>query len=391
MYHSITFGDKNTWDDWHLVPASRPTFSMPPLQERYVDIPGLNGPVDLTEAITGYPVYGNRTGSFEFIVMNDWYDSDGTLTRGKWQERYSEIANYLHGRSMKAWLEDDPEYYYEGRFKLAEWRSEKDYSRISIEYNVGPYKWAEEATDEPWLWDPFSFETGVIGNSEYTDENYYSRDNLVTTVSSQLNFTTEEVGLGTLSARFAVAADEEDPATKVTLTVSDNEGVNFPVDIAVGTERSIPGVKMVDGYWKRGSAWAVIAVVTDTGKATVTTKFRKTFDGYDAFSHISIDTTPIELSFSDSYPDSGTWPTYAAGNAPQAVSMSATGASISITVEENNVVVSTISIPAGSGYISTGLVLYKGSWLYNGRPVQIGASTSSGTGTLALKFRRGSL
>lgn len=391
MYHSITFGDKNTWDDWHLVPASRPTFSMPPLQERYVDIPGLNGPVDLTEAITGYPVYGNRTGSFEFIVMNDWYDSDGALTRGRWQERYSEIANYLHDQHMKAWLEDDPGYYYEGRFKLAEWRSEKDYSRISIEYNVGPYKWAAEATDEPWLWDPFSFETGVIGNSEYTDENYYSRDNLVTTAPSQLNFTTEEVGLGTLSAKFAVAADEEDPATKVTLTVSDNGGVVLPVEIAVGNERSIPGVKMVDGYWKLGSAWAVIAVVTDTGKATVTTKFGKSFTGYDAFSHISVDTTPTELYFSDNYPNSGTWPTYAAGNAPQMVGLAATSTAVIITVTDENSNTSTITVPAGAGYISKGLVLYKGFWLYNGRTVQISASTESGTGTLAFKFRRGSL
>ena len=26
MYHSITIGDKNTWDDWHLIPATRPLF-----------------------------------------------------------------------------------------------------------------------------------------------------------------------------------------------------------------------------------------------------------------------------------------------------------------------------------------------------------------------------
>lgn len=163
MYHSITFGNKNTWDDWHIVPASRPTFGMPPLKERYVDLPGVDGSIDLTEAVTGYPVYGNRTGSFEFIVMNEWYASDGTYTRGEWQERYSEIANYLHGHTMHAILEDDPQYYYEGRFKLNEWRSEKDYSRIVIEYNVNPYKWLYTTTaDVDWLWDPFNFETDII-------------------------------------------------------------------------------------------------------------------------------------------------------------------------------------------------------------------------------------
>ena len=169
MYHSVTFGDKNTWKDWHLVPASRPTFSMPPLKERYVDLPGVNGSIDMTEAVTGYPVYGNRTGSMEFIVMNEWYAEDGSYVRGTWHERYSDIANYLHGRRMHAVLEDDPQFYYDGRFKLQEWRSEKDYSRIVIEYSVDPYKWYYTTTaDTQWKWDPFNFETDMILATVYT-------------------------------------------------------------------------------------------------------------------------------------------------------------------------------------------------------------------------------
>lgn len=391
MYHSITFGNKNTWDDWHLVPASRPTFSMPPLQERYVDIPGLNGPVDLTEAITGYPVYGNRTGSFEFIVMNDWYEADGRLVRGNWQYRYSEIANYLHGQHMQAQLEDDPEYYYEGRFKLAEWRSEKDYSRISIEYNVGPYKTAVETTTEPWRWDPFNFETGVIGNNEYTDENYYSRNNLVTTTSRQLNFTIEEVGSESLSARFAVMAIADNPATKVIFTVSESSGLVVPIEIEVGSERSFPGLKMVNGQWKRGSTPATVSVATDTGNAVIKTRFIKRYSGVNVFGSIPISTTSTELRFSDDFPASGLWPTYAAGTAPHKVEMSATGASITIRVEQDNQTVLTIPLLGNAGYFPINLILYRGSWLYNGTPATISAYTSSGTSTLSLKFRRRSL
>ena len=76
MYHSITFGDKNTWDDWHLIPSSRPLFNPPTPKTKYQDIPGANGKLDLSEALTGYPVYDNRIGSFEFYVMNgyqEWY------------------------------------------------------------------------------------------------------------------------------------------------------------------------------------------------------------------------------------------------------------------------------------------------------------------------------
>jgi len=131
MYHSITFGSKNTWDDWHIVPSSRPVFDPPKVKTKTMDIQGKNGSLDLSEALTGYPVFNNREGSFEFIVLNDY---------NKWNELYSAISDYLHGRVMRAVLEDDPEYYYEGRFSVNKWKSDKNYSTISIDYSVFPYK-----------------------------------------------------------------------------------------------------------------------------------------------------------------------------------------------------------------------------------------------------------
>ena len=72
MYHSITFinsqnKEKNTWDDWYLIPSSRPVFNPPSVKTQYIDIPGANGQIDLTESLTGYPVYKNREGSWNFM------------------------------------------------------------------------------------------------------------------------------------------------------------------------------------------------------------------------------------------------------------------------------------------------------------------------------------
>lgn len=134
MYHSITFGDKNTWDDWHLVPSSRPVFNPPAQKVKTLDIPGGNGLIDLSQALTGYPVFHNRTGSFEFLVTNGYQP---------WHMLYSDIMDYLHGRTMTAVLEDDPEYYYNGRFTVNAWKSEKNWSKIVIDYNVDPYKWSK--------------------------------------------------------------------------------------------------------------------------------------------------------------------------------------------------------------------------------------------------------
>ena len=106
-----------------------------------------------SQALTGYPVYQNRTGSIEFIVMNGFKP---------WHMAYSDIMDYLHGQNMRAVLEDDPEYFYEGRFAVNAWKSEKDWSRIVIDYDVGPYKWSVLSSIDDWLWDPFNFQNGVI-------------------------------------------------------------------------------------------------------------------------------------------------------------------------------------------------------------------------------------
>lgn len=160
MYHSVTFGDKNTWDDWHLVPSSRPVFNPPTLKTKTLEIPGGDGVIDLSETLTGYPVYNNRTGSMEFIFVNDFYEP--VKTHQEWYEVYSNITDYLHGQQLQAFLEDDKEYYYEGRFTVNNWKSDKNHSIITIDYDVGPYKWLIHSSLEDWLWDPFNFKTGVI-------------------------------------------------------------------------------------------------------------------------------------------------------------------------------------------------------------------------------------
>lgn len=185
MYHSITFGNMNTWDDWHLVPTSRPKFNTPPLKSKTIDIQGGNGLLDLSESLTGYPVYGNREGSFEFMVMNDYKS---------WEEAYSDILDYLHGQTMRAFLEDDPKYYYEGRFTVNEWRSEKNNSVIVIDYSVAPYKTKFETT--------VSEEIPVITiNESYTfNKDLYGRAPVCPT------FTIETTGKYGMTVRFVNSA-----------------------------------------------------------------------------------------------------------------------------------------------------------------------------------------
>ena len=143
MYHSITFGDgtlntsnefigANTWEDWHLLPASRPSVAPPGVSMTLVEIPGREeGPIDLGNYLTGGPVYGDRSGSWQFLVAND-YEGWVTIT--------DKIAQYLHGKRLKCVFEDEPDYYYEGRFSVNEWKSGNWNSSVVIDYVLSPEK-----------------------------------------------------------------------------------------------------------------------------------------------------------------------------------------------------------------------------------------------------------
>ena len=171
MYHSITIGEKNTYEDWHLVSTSRPLINPPKVKSNFIEIPGRDGVIDLTDALIGRATYSNRTGSWDFIVLNEYASGQD------WTTLYTEIMEYLHGHNFKVILtDDDPGYYYYGRLDVNQWRSNPTWSTITIDYNLGPYKYDISYTDEGWLWDPFNFETGYVqsvknlpitGNSTY--------------------------------------------------------------------------------------------------------------------------------------------------------------------------------------------------------------------------------
>lgn len=165
--HSITIGldpvakkrCRNTWEDWCLIPSSRPYVVLPPVNEQYLEIPGMNGKYDITDKLHNYPTYGVREGSWEFHIAHDKVtEKFGVPEEHAWHYIYEQIANYLHGQGLRCILADDPWWYYDGRFKLNSFKSNKYYSTITIDYVLEPYKWSVVTTTDPaWPWDPFEF------------------------------------------------------------------------------------------------------------------------------------------------------------------------------------------------------------------------------------------
>lgn len=154
--HKINFNGENigsgrtrhTSLDWFLVPTERPSIDIAPLKEYYIDIPGANGGLDLTESLTGSPLYDYIEGSFKFTILNDRklpiLNNECELTKEidiSWEVLNRDIRNFLNGKEMYMLLEDDPSWYYHGRFTVEKYdSSDSANSKITINYKVYPFK-----------------------------------------------------------------------------------------------------------------------------------------------------------------------------------------------------------------------------------------------------------
>jgi hypothetical protein len=150
--HSLTIGDKHTWRDWHLIPVERPEFADAEPKFTYIEVPGSDGELDASEALAGRLLFNMREGQFQFYVDND---------HEPWVQLYGRIKRYLQGRQLKAVLDDDPLWYYEGRFWCTDASQDGIHMKITINYKVKAYKYKLYTSIEDVPWDPLTLDDVV--------------------------------------------------------------------------------------------------------------------------------------------------------------------------------------------------------------------------------------
>lgn len=73
MFHSVTINGKNTWDNYHMVPANGIYLPTPPEQKRTtIDLKTGNGLLDVSTVLTGYPLFQNRSGELQYFILDPW-------------------------------------------------------------------------------------------------------------------------------------------------------------------------------------------------------------------------------------------------------------------------------------------------------------------------------
>lgn len=124
----------HTGDDLDLVQEVK-EIGKPTIQSYTVEVPGRNGLLNLTKALTGEVTYFNRKLTFRYFC---------TGTRERMLE-VDAILSAFHGETVKIIDDDTPEYYYEGEISVSV-TPNVNYITFDISVNALPFRYKLEET-----------------------------------------------------------------------------------------------------------------------------------------------------------------------------------------------------------------------------------------------------
>lgn len=173
----------HTWKNWSLIPTARPFVVPPPHKTSEMDAKGINGKADVSNKLLGFPLFGNREGSWTFYIadLNDYseyikdsnannpnvdrYVRDNTAlqlpnmvppmhdvllstTKQDFQTKYSQLLRMLHAKELAIVLDEDPNHFYKGSVQIESFVASNDGSLngLTIKYDLFPYKFKMEET-----------------------------------------------------------------------------------------------------------------------------------------------------------------------------------------------------------------------------------------------------
>lgn len=217
----------HTFDDWGLYITNTDIIGEPKQYTRYIEIPGRNGLLDLSETIAGRQVYTSR--EIKIVLA-------GARDKVTWSAAISILRNKINGKICRISFDDDKTYYWTGRIVIKDFSSALDLGKLTIDVpTADPYKYSIYSSTEPWLWDPFNFETDVI----------------------------TYIGAITVVGSESVTIPTGHMATSPEFVVSDKTSTDFTVSVGLATYKLIPGSNKIPSIMVGGSSEVQLDFVGD--------------------------------------------------------------------------------------------------------------------------------
>lgn len=228
----------HTLDDWGLALGNNNYISDPELETSYINVPYRTGLIDASELVSGRPIFKKRQLSFELGGLRDRLNWDGVI---------SNMRNNIHGRVCRLTLDNDTGYYWRGRVYIEKFDRANRLGQFVLNVPMAdPYKYDVNSSAEPWLWDPFNFETGII---TYTGGEQITGTGTITINAGHM-----------LTCPQIIVSDLSSSTMTVTyngVTYSLSQGTNIIPSILVGGESAVTltftGTATVQVVYRGGS------------------------------------------------------------------------------------------------------------------------------------------
>lgn len=131
-FSNLVVAGVDLFDEFGVAVTDGFELSPPSPVTRYVDIPGRNGPLDLTEALGGDACFSTRLMRFELLWVGDGL-------RG-FEAAKTRLSNFLHGRRLPFEWTRDPGYTYTGRFSVDSYAGSLHFGTVVMQAECDPYK-----------------------------------------------------------------------------------------------------------------------------------------------------------------------------------------------------------------------------------------------------------
>ena len=137
-YDDSDFFVFGTWRDGGFLLTKKVT-PPPEPKTNYVDLGGVDGTIDLSEALAGLPVYKNRTIS-------------ATLHGGYGDRSYrggiiGRMINEIHGRYVRIYEPDCPGHYFLGRVRFTSVQNSLAFAEIGLEAVCDPWRYSDDESE----------------------------------------------------------------------------------------------------------------------------------------------------------------------------------------------------------------------------------------------------
>lgn len=154
IYVEDTGKTYHTLNNWELALGNNNYIGDPEMETTYIQVPGRNGLIDATEAISGRRIYKKRKLEFELGGVRD---------RLNWDSIISGLRNNIDGRICRLTLDNDKSHYWRGRVYIKGFDRFRELGTFTLAVpTADPYKYSKTSSAEPWLWNPFNFETDMV-------------------------------------------------------------------------------------------------------------------------------------------------------------------------------------------------------------------------------------